>query len=1277
MPPRPAIKARESRPISAIYIGSSPNVVGSINAHVPQTPPPSSSASNNNNDNNDNGATAGLPDLPEPPSPSSSIGSQGSGLPSPPATNSTGSGSTGDPGSIAIRRPLSFASDSSASTSSSRRTIDMKRNTSGSNTDTRQPQQSQQHEPQTPHRNDDEYDDNYDDNENDGDDTARLDRLGRHAKSSSENSLALQRVKNLTQRNRLAIDKLTRMASPSPSNQGRSTGSRSPVPSHTGSSTSSSRLRQVRTISSHPVTQERGASGSETERESTSQTYSSSHSHSSSTSSSARRPITPPSGNNNVALAGASSPYSRLRHISAPDSPQKARLINAASGSSNSSNSPSNRRRKRASMATMTAVHYEDEDDGDIGGESRFSTATGIERDQAREQRDTVRDITQSALAAVASSRRSPLGTRKRAALPREFREVGADSETHSVSEARTRRSEDNDVRSRLTLEPVTPYRSGVGRSATLREVGRSGPPSSRWASEDYRRATATTPVTPFIPATEGKRERRQTLRGGSAESALYSPGGRTLLSEGLRAAGLSFKRDDLRTANGDVFRERRIDWSPQETEDKGKRRFFATTSRAATSMADYRNIDRQEENEDDRRSRTFRNHRSTYSLSENPDRDSPLMRRNRDLSLTRTEREQLELDRATVSSATANTQAPSTAVPRHLHDRHSTASPFGTKRQSTTPAPGASSDHTRLLFESLASFESNIAKLPPFPVTSLGKLPAAAELLKHAQSVVLTTERINTLMKQGTNRALEEQINAEVDGDESTPAREMLDVWRQVGGEYREGLRASDELVRALTSFIMDVGATMRRLSPGSGASDYGSPALHARSISLDEEGLRQQQRLSEVEVVPSGRKSVDPRRSWEPALREREREREREETLRKLAGGSGRDSSLALARASPALMAIRDRDRNVYDTPSPLSNSNKPLPSVVPGGSDSRPQPLRRLFSPREQREWDMDEQAAEANRVASGSGLRHSDSQRTVQVNDAEPSPTPAQRMSHNRSRTATPLDLPRPLPTLPSEQTRRTSAGTPSGSATKATTTPVTATNASVERNRSVRDRNHERRKPSVASIVTVRGSGPSFPGLTAHSSATTGLTPHTVSNSPETASPMTLRSDSNKSARSTVTFSRPTGNSVSAALTGIQQEEERKRTSSNDPSSSSGASASDNSPAVRKVELEVQKQPRKLAAIAMVKAKSGTGSASASASESDREAKRRLTVGLGVRASPSPRVARMSLDGEGENAGTIFSKGSTSHAADRSAAASTVLPRTGQRRRTVTDIFPRE
>lgn len=162
MTPRPSL-ATKPRPSSAIYLG----------------PPP-----------------LDIPDLPEPPSP---VSSNGSGLPSPPATNSTGSGSTESTSAHDRDRPRPVSLTLSANM------------LNGTNIKTFQAAFAQNSHPKSnlknqPHSSPDEYDeddnDNDNDNDNDEDNTARLDR--RHSlKTASENVIALQRVKSLTQRNRM------------------------------------------------------------------------------------------------------------------------------------------------------------------------------------------------------------------------------------------------------------------------------------------------------------------------------------------------------------------------------------------------------------------------------------------------------------------------------------------------------------------------------------------------------------------------------------------------------------------------------------------------------------------------------------------------------------------------------------------------------------------------------------------------------------------------------------------------------------------------------------------------------------------------------------------------------------------------------------------------------------------------------------------------------------------------------------------------------------------
>lgn len=162
MTTRPGYLRAKERPSSAIYIG----------ADIPVLSPPS------------------LPDLPEPPSPVSSVGSRGSGLPSPPATNSTGSGSTGGDNDRSTtheddfhsrRRPFSMNSLNETNIKAFQDAMAANLDRDGI---------------------DDDEDDDHNDGEGDEDNTARLDRM-LSIRSSNQEESALQRVKSLTERNRM------------------------------------------------------------------------------------------------------------------------------------------------------------------------------------------------------------------------------------------------------------------------------------------------------------------------------------------------------------------------------------------------------------------------------------------------------------------------------------------------------------------------------------------------------------------------------------------------------------------------------------------------------------------------------------------------------------------------------------------------------------------------------------------------------------------------------------------------------------------------------------------------------------------------------------------------------------------------------------------------------------------------------------------------------------------------------------------------------------------
>ncbi|KAJ7490661.1 hypothetical protein FB451DRAFT_1361458 [Mycena latifolia] len=868
-----------------------------------------------------------LPDLPEPPSPGSSSSTSTSGLPSPPATNSTGSGSTGDPGSIAVRNGLNMLNGSNI------KTFHAAFQSTAPN-----------------HHHDDEHDDYDNDNDDDGEDnTARLDQR-RH--STSENVLALQRVKSLTQRNKMALDKLSsfsRLSSPSPSSRAGST-TRSPpsilASSSASGSTSNSASSHSSSHSSRPSirrarTQDH-QSGSETERDDAD---------------------LPPLGRPTTPL-----PPTRQRLVSAPASPQKHLTAGASSSSGSSTRSP---RRARVSNLSISSRA------GDDGPPS------------------SPEDITRAALAAVASARRSPSGVgtgtarytgarmsptstgsgKRRQPLPREW---GASSDgrfsaeppmsppqhqvspnkrhslagsTASVSSTQSRgHAHSSSTSSTSTIGSTAPGRE---RASTVRELTRRH--QTRWLSEDMGNNGngAGGGGNENGNGNGVERERRASLRAGSAESALGA--GRSLVGEGLRAAGLARSGGDV-FSHPDRERERtpaRVEWA-EGTRSRSGSRSRLGHGRAATSMADYASPRRQEEFAYDRRE---------GDGEEGEPRTAPPLR---------TYRSSAHVLDAGARAGSALGRYRGVSVERDGERYAPSPSPFGSVQRRHGSGGAGPQEHTKLMGESLAMFEAHLTRVAG------GGAGSAADLARSAQALVGAAERLNAILRAGTGRALEEQIDAEVSGVDGQPAAELAEVWRRVGGEYREGLRVSDELVRGVTGFLLGVGRVVRDFGDGRG-SDEGRGSVSP-------------------EAGRDGRKSVESRRSWEA------------KDDRRL----GRESALGVR---------------------PSSVLNTRHEATAPSGPrNATPSSSRRLLTPREQRELNATGGivASDSQETVQPAGHGHG----------YEPSPTPASRKPQqqgtlDRSRTLPPISIPKPLPSLPSESTstlrrNQTTGDKPAGS-----------------------------------------------------------------------------------------------------------------------------------------------------------------------------------------------------------------------------------------------------
>ena len=748
------------------------------------------------------------------------------------------------------------------------------------------------------------------------------------------------------------------------------------------------------------------------------------------------------------------------------------------------------------------------------------------------------------------------------------------------------------------------------------------------------------------------------------------------MIREGLKAAGLSKKRQE----------DRKVDWSPENKRSVFPEREKLHPPRAATSMADYRNMD----NEDDPDRRYRDTDRPTRRLRSR-DRESSLPRAETSLTRRERERDTISMNRAGSSftrynhNSHAHTPSPVPLLtPQRTYERLSTPSPFGIRRLNAQALSGGLSsnqtEHIKLMLESLTMLETQLSKVPlgkfaggTSTGTGMGTGASQTELAKNAQSMVYAAERLSGLLKQGSGRAVEAQVETEVEGSSSGPdAEEISNIWGRVAAEYRENSRVADELIRGMTGFLLGIGRVVRDIGSISLADNVGggSPSAHGKHASLDanEEGLRLRRQGASPDVgsTGSGRRSASSRNSWEP----RERDRMVASSGSGSAGGQRPES--VLARASPATyQKLRSGDRELqFETPPSPSQQQrhirqasirKSLPAL-PDRSES----ARKLFTPREQREQMLDAKFSSGRPVVgSGGGMPTRDSQETVQPLDQshEPSPTPASRTrggnTQERERKLPPLKIPRPLPTLPSETLVRRQ--TINNHVERiAASTPTTTTIG--------RDRRS-----------TVRSSLPTFPSLTTPSNTTTALTPHTVSNSSShsnssahtnssgSGSASALqRSDSSRSDHSHVTFSRPSesaSDSVSAALTGLQMQ------------FNSGAKGSSADERERNMERDRDWDGRR-----------------------EREREKRRTIG-------NMRSTRMydgqttrddglvdTADGAGAvdfgsnvGAGASSTAGESrklwdTHAADRSAASTFTQQHPGpanrrERRRTVTDIWP--
>lgn len=572
-------------------------------------------------------------------------------------------------------------------------------------------------------------------------------------------------------------------------------------------------------------------------------------------------------------------------------------------------------------------------------------------------------------------------------------------------------------------------------RVSTVRDLTRRH--QTRWLSDD-------------LSGNAPDGGRKQSQRGGSAESALNGGVGATgrLAGESLRAAGIVMRGsvrqgappsedvfDDGRDVNVSARVARSSIVSPNagrimEWEDAEKQRrsdaddrsrtsgssarvgeavgppaprphLYSDPSRApaalvvdrdtrrgvlsrpSTSMADFSHGGDGFRNG----GYSIRSRRTTYDLSDRPEsRHSPTARTP---SLPQTPGD-LDMSRAGTSS------------------RHYTSVTPGGNGWLANNSQNA--EHTRLMLESLSMFQAQLSRLP-------NQSQAVHDLSDHSSAIIRSSEKLNRILRAATTNAVQQQIAIEVDDEyyEADGPNHPAQIWRDVGSDFRESLRESDDVVRSLTGFILGVG---KLLKEAAGASE----SAHLRSMSLDDETTRRPPSDSGLERGSSrksqdGRRSAESRLSWEPMISTGGADISRRLSSR---------SDLSLARPPSSREQDSDQDRSTYSR----SGLNPPSTS-------------RRLFAPREHREQRM---------TTNGSGIYNTPSNVLDLSVDYEPSPTPASRYPQVERSKPPAYSTPPPLPTLPSESLLQRSSTT-------------------VDKG--------GRRNVSLASITTVRNPNPPF------------------------------------------------------------------------------------------------------------------------------------------------------------------------------------------------------
>ena len=441
-----------------------------------------------------------------------------------------------------------------------------------------------------------------------------------------------------------------------------------------------------------------------------------------------------------------------------------------------------------------------------------------------------------------------------------------------------------------------------------------------------------------------------------------------------------------------------------------------------------------------------------------------------------------------------------------------------------SSPSTVNGSDPIHLLQSALAMFESHVQKLP------LTAPDTANDVLKDARGIVQTAVALSGALHSAAAVCVEQHIDAETDtGNGGVGAAE---VWQRAGKEFREGSKVADELVRALTNFMIGTGRMLRRQNTGAGYSGHGrvksiggggegsvsraGGSVLARGSSLSRAGGSSDGRRSVegwtlgVGLSGADRRSMDGRRSVEPGAHpgsRRSADDYREDTMRRLTSrqgsardlgeagsndsGGSRDRPLAGAGASqrmsfqaygsgsesrPTTSHSLRRDPSRVSHEEPLASpSLRTFTALSSRRSTGHPTPamgnqkaLPRLPLLPQQQQQQQQQPGGELNFPQSENGGDR----------------TPIELLRpHTRHLTMPALALPPPLPMLPSESLLNRSKSIGKHAASNSVTSASTASTT------------RPQLPHSTSSTATVRGSG--ILPATGSTVATTAVTPTTA------------------------------------------------------------------------------------------------------------------------------------------------------------------------------------